>query len=96
MIQTKQINELLVGEIISNNIIDDIFNKLENDLLDRKEITLDFSKVVFISVYFLERLENFANRAKDLSVNIQILNTQPSIYKVFQVARVKNILEVCS
>ena len=96
MMQTKQINELLVGEITSNNITDDIFNKLENDLLDRKEITLDFSKVIFISVYFLERLENFVNRAKDLNVKIQILNTQPSIYKVFQVARSKTVLEVCS
>ena len=86
----------LQGEIISKEVIDNIFNSLENDLFDRKEITLDFSKASFISVYFLEGLENFVNRAKDLNVNIMLTNVQPGIYKVFQVARSKDIVGICS
>ena len=60
------------------------------------EITLDFQRVTFISVYFLERLEKFVSRAKDLNVKVQIKNVQSNIYKVFQVAKVKDILNYCN
>lgn len=92
---TNCIIDLLKGEITSKEAIDTIFNSLEKDLLDRNEISLDFKDVSFISVYFLERLEAFVNRAKDLSVKVQINTVQPSICKVFQVAKAKSILEVC-
>ena len=92
---TQNIETLLTGEITSSEVIDNIFNPLENELLDRKEIVLDFSRVTFIPVYFLERLEKLVNRARDLSVEIRIANVLPSIYKVFQVGRVKEILEIC-
>lgn len=80
---------------INNEIVDKIFNSLENELLDKKEVSLDFAKINFISVYYLERLEQFVDRARDLGVSFKIINVLPSIYKVFQVAKVKSILEIC-
>ena len=74
---------------------DVIFNDLENQLLDRREIDICFEKISFVSVYFLERLEKLIDKAKELNVKIQITDVKPSIYKVFQVGRVKSILEVC-
>lgn len=87
---------LLEGEIDSKEKVDNIFNALESQLLDSNELNVDFEDVSFISVYFLERLENFTQGARKLAVKIRLINVQPSIYKVFQVARVKNILESCS
>ena len=89
--------DLLQGDITLKEVINDIFNSLDSKLLDRnqKDIILDFEKINFISVYFLERLEIFIQKAKELDVRVQIKNVQPNVYKVFQVARVKNILEVC-
>ena len=83
-------------ETTSNETIDVIFNALENEILDRKELTLEFKNILFISTYFLERLEKLIQRAKDLNVKVQIVNVQPAIYKVFQIARVKDILAVCT
>ena len=94
--KTQNINELLKDAITSSEIIDTIFNTLENDLLDRKEIEINLKNVSFISVYFLERLEKLIQRAKDLNVTVQISNVQPTIYKVFQVARIKDVLAVCA
>ncbi len=85
----------LQGEMTSRETIDVIFNDLENQLLDKREISVDFKKVVFISVYFLERLERFVEKANSLSVKSTITNVNPEIYKVFQVARVKDILNTC-
>lgn len=87
---------LLEGEINSSEKVDNIFNTLESQLLDNNELIVDFEDVSFISVYFLERLENFTQGARKLAVKIRLINVQPSIYKVFQVARVKDILESCS
>ena len=89
------INNESKDAIASNEIVDKIFNSLENELLDKKEITLDFTRVTFISVYYLGRLEQFVDRARELGVSFQIINILPSIYKVFQVAKVRNILEIC-
>lgn len=86
---------LLQGKIISKEIIDTIFNDLDKQLLARKETSLDLGKVTFISVYFLERLEKLVSKAIELNVKVQIKNVQPSVYKVFQVSRIKEILEAC-
>ena len=88
--------DLLQGEIISSEVVDLIFNSLENKLLDRNELLIDFQYVTFISVYFLERLEKLINKARELNVKIKIVNVQSSIYKVFQVARGKDIISICS
>ena len=90
--------DLLQGEMTSKEVVNKLFDELDGELLDRNQqnIVLDFEKVIFISVYFLERLENLVHKAKELNVRVQINNIQPSVYKVFQVARVKNILEVCN
>ena len=97
MIKNKiqNIESLLNGEINSNQIIDLIFDSLEELLLKREDVLLNFRNITFISVYFLERLEDFIERALDLSVKVNITNVQPSVYKVFQVARVESILGVC-
>lgn len=86
---------LLEGEIDSKEKVDNIFNALESQLLDSNELNVDFEDVSFISVYFLERLENFTQGARKLAVKIRLINVQPSIYKVFQVARSKSILDNC-
>ena len=91
--KAENINSLLQGELSSSKLIDLIFNNLERDLLDKREIILNFEKITFISVYFLERLETLVSRAKDLNVEIKILNVSESIYKVFHVARTKLVLE---
>ena len=94
--RTKQnLSELLYGEVKSKETIDVIFNDLENQLLDKREIIVDLKNVSFISVYFLERLEKFVEKGKSLSVEIKIINASPEIYKVFQVGRLKTVLSVC-
>lgn len=85
-------DDVLKGEIISNETINIIFRDLENRLMDKNEIDLNFQHVIFISVYFLERLEEFIEKAKTLNVVVKITNVQPSVYKVFQVGRVKEII----
>ena len=89
------LTDLFQGEIISTETINTIFNSLNKQLLDRKEITLNFAKITFISVYFLERLEQFICRARDLSVKVSIVDVIPSVFKVFQIAKSKLILETC-
>ena len=93
--KTQNMDELLKGEIALSEAVDAIFNTLENDLLDNMEVEVDFKNVSFISVYFLERLENYIKRAQELNVRIKLLNVQPSIYKVFQVTRIKDVLTAC-
>ena len=93
---TKQnLSELLQGEMTSKETIDIVFNDLENQLLDKREVIVDFKNIIFISVYFLERLEKFVEKGKSLSVEIKIINVNPDVYKVFQVGRVKSILDSC-
>lgn len=86
------VDNLLQGKMISKEKISSIFNDLGKQILDKREITIDLQKVTFISVYFLERLEEFVERAKTLNVVVRITNVQPSVYKVFQVGRVKEII----
>ena len=92
----QNLSELLHGEVKSKEIIDIIFNDLENQLLDKTEVVVDLKEVSFISVYFLERLEKFVGKANELSVKIEIKNVSPYIYKVFQVGRLKAVLSVCT
>ncbi len=86
---------LLQGEMTSKETINIIFNDLENQLMDKREITVDMKKVTFISVCFLERLGKFVEKGKSLDVQIKITGVNPDIYKVFQVARVNAVLNVC-
>ena len=87
---------LLKGEMISKETIDIIFNDLENQLLDKREVLVDLKNISFVSVYFLERLEGFVEKGKSLNVEIKIINVISEIYKVFQVGRLKTVLGVCS
>ncbi len=90
-----EISEMMQEEMNAEESGEPLFNLLDKKLLDRKEIFLSFNKITFISVYCLERLAQFVTRAKDLNVKVKIVNLSPAICKVFYVARVKNILEVC-
>ena len=89
-------DDLLKSEMTSNETIDIIFNDFENQLLDKREIIIDLKNVTFISVYFVERLEQIVKKAKKLNTEIKIINVPPEIYKVFQVGRLKAVLGVCS
>ena len=91
--RTKQnTNDLLKGEITSKETIDVIFNDLENQLLDKREIIVDLKNVSFISVYFLERLEKFIEKAQELNVHVKINSVNPNVYKVLQIRKNKEIL----
>jgi anti-anti-sigma regulatory factor len=90
------IQEQLKGELTSSEVIENIFNALENNLMDGKRADLDFKNVTFINVHFLERLEKLVQKAKELNIEVKIKNVVPSIYKVFHVARDKDILSVVS
>ena len=89
----QSIKDLLHGELISNEVIDLIFTNLGNQILDQKEVIVDLKDVTFISVYFLERLELFLEKVKELNAIIKIINVQPTIYKVFRVSKVKAVLD---
>ena len=89
-------NEQLKGEMASNEVIDNIFNTLENNLMDGKKADLDLKNVTFINVHFLERLEKLVQKAKELNIEVKIRNVCPSIYKVFHVANDKDIISVVS
>ena len=89
------VNELVKDQMTSVDLIGQLFSQFEKELINNKDICLDFKDVNFISVPFLERLEKLVLRAKDLDARIKIVNLTPSIYKVFQVAKVKDVLQVC-
>ena len=89
----QSIKDLLHGELISNEVIDLIFTNLGNQKLDQKEVIVDLKDVTFISVYFLERLELFLEKVKELNAIIKIINVQPTIYKVFRVSKVNAVLD---
>lgn len=88
------LTNLLKGQITTDETSNKIFDLLENQLLDGKKINLDLKEVTFINVSFLERLERLVQKAKELNIEIKINNVCPSIYKVFHVARNRDILSV--
>lgn len=60
-----------------------------------KELVLDFSSCTFISVEGLEWLEELLLRAQSSSADVKLENVIPSVYKVFKVARIDNVLKAC-
>ena len=87
-------NHLLQGELNSKELIDNVFTLFEKQLKDNSEITIDLSGVTLISVHFLERLENLSMKAKEAGVKIKLSNITSSIYKVFQVSKNKELLNI--
>ena len=73
--------------------IDDVDRMLASGNLD---LVLDFTGCTFITVEGLEWLEELLLRAGSLTSNVKIVNVQPSIYKVFKVARIDQVLKACS
>jgi hypothetical protein len=72
--------------------IDEIDRVLATGNLD---LVLDFNGCKFISVEGLEWLEELLLRADSLSSSVQLVNVEPSIYKVFKVARISAVLQAC-
>lgn len=96
MLTKQNVENILEHEVVSNSKIDQLFNCFENQMLDMKEIVIDMGKTTFISTYFLEKLEQLVEKARELNAQVKIINVKSTIYKVFQVARVNNILNICS
>ena len=92
----KMNKNMLSGEIKSDEAVGVIFSRLQERLMDEKELVIDMSEVSFISVSFLDRLEKLLLQANELSTDVRITNVQPTVYKVFRVARIKSILQACS
>lgn len=59
------------------------------------DAVLDFADCRFISVDGLEWLEELLMRAESLQCEVFFKNVKPSIYKVFKVARIDNVLKSC-
>ena len=95
MLTKQNMADMLQGKMISKETIDVIFNDLENQLLDKREVTVDLKKVTFISVYFLEQFEKLIEKSIKLDVKVEIVNVNSDIYKVFQVGRMRNVLDAC-
>jgi hypothetical protein len=80
-----------VPEKLSRSI-DEVDRMLAGGKLD---LSLDFSSCKFVSVEGLEWLEELLLRASSLSAEVRLSNVAPSIYKVFKVARIDNVLKAC-
>lgn len=75
-----------------NRSIDEVDRMLAAGNLD---LVLDFSGCKFITVDGLEWLEELLLRASSLSAEVRLDNVLPSLYKVFKVARIDNVLKAC-
>jgi anti-anti-sigma regulatory factor len=58
-------------------------------------LVIDFSHCTFVSVEGLEWLEEMLMRASSHSDQVRFINLPPTIYKVFKVAHIDNILAAC-
>lgn len=72
--------------------IDEVDRMLASGNLD---LMLDFEGCKFITVEGLEWLEEVLLRASSLSSQVKLENVEPSIYKVFKVARIDHVLKAC-
>lgn len=70
-------------------------DQIDNELANKANLVLDFSECTFVSVEGLEWLEELLMRAESYSMSVQLIKMNPTIYKVFKVARVRNILAAC-
>lgn len=59
------------------------------------DLILDFSACKFISVEGLEWLEELLMRAESLNSRVNLRSIQPTVYKVFKVARIDSISKAC-
>jgi hypothetical protein len=72
--------------------IDEVDRMLATGNLD---LVLDFSGCDFITVEGLEWLEELLLRADSLSSKVELDHVPPTIYKVFKVARIDQVLKAC-
>jgi hypothetical protein len=72
--------------------IDEVDRMLATGNLD---LVLDFGACDFITVDGLEWLEELLLRAGSLSSKVELNQVPPSIYKVFKVARIDQVLKAC-
>jgi len=61
----------------------------------KTDLTIDLSACTFISVEGLEWLEEMLMRANSHQAKVKFVNIPTTIYKVFKVAHIDNILEAC-
>lgn len=59
------------------------------------DIVLDFVDCGFITVDGLEWLEELLLRADSASAKVQLKNINPTVYKVFKVAKIDSVLRAC-
>ena len=72
--------------------IDEVDRMLASGTLD---LVLDFAACTFISVEGLEWLEELLLRANSHGSRVQLTDVHPTIYKVFKVARIDQLLNAC-
>jgi anti-anti-sigma regulatory factor len=73
-------------------MIDDVDRLLASGNTD---MVLDFAVCDFISVEGLEWLEELMLRAASQSASVRFVNINPSVYKVFKIARIDPVLKAC-
>jgi len=61
----------------------------------KQDLVIDFSECVFISVPGLEWLTDMLSKAGAAGIKVNYVAIPPTLYKVFKVARISNILDAC-
>ena len=81
--------ELLKGNLEIKETIDQLFSRLQSKMFKDTEIVLDLKGVILISSYFLDKLEKFIIRSKELEIKILLVNIPPSVSKTLHVLNCK-------
>jgi hypothetical protein len=68
---------------------------IDKALASGVDLILDFSECTFITVEGLEWLEELLLRATSLQSSVRMVKIKPTVYKVFKVAHIQNILKAC-
>ena len=59
------------------------------------DLKLNFAECAFITVEGLEWLEEMLLRAQSLKAEVSFVNVVPTVYKVFKVAHIDDIMQAC-
>ncbi len=68
-------------------------DEVDHMLASGNDLNLDFTDCTFITVEGLEWLEELLLHAASSASKVELTNVTPSVYKVFKIARIDNVLK---
>ncbi len=68
-------------------------DEVDHSLASGNDLILDFTNCTFITVEGLEWLEELLLHAASSSSKVNLTNVTPTVYKVFKIARIDNVLK---